>query len=113
MIIIAFSNKTSKILPKLICRKYKHVAPIIPDGKGLVMYQFVRRGDVEKIEIQTRDLKILKSHGWDFIYIHGAKIPHDFNPNNAITCVDLSKRIIGLKKIYIQTPLALYKELMK
>ena len=64
MIIIAFSNKTSKKFAQLVCRKFKHVAPIIPDGRFLIMYQFVRPGYVEKIKLGTRDLKILKAHGF-------------------------------------------------
>ena len=111
MIIIAFSKKTSKILPNLICRKYKHVAPIIPYGKELIMHQFVRPGDVAKIKIQIRDLTILKSHGWDFVYIDGATLPHDYNAQYARTCVDLTKRIFCIKNIFIQTPLALYKKI--
>lgn len=111
MIIIAFSKKTSKILPNLICRKYKHVAPIIPDGKELIMHQFVRPGDVAKIKIQIRDLTILKSHGWDFVYIDGATLPRDYNAQYARTCVDLTKRILCIKNIFIQTPLALYKKI--
>ena len=111
MIISAFSKKTSKFLPNLICRRYKHVAPIIPDGKELIMYQFVRPGDIAKIKIQLRDLTILKSHGWDFVYIDGAALPHDYNPYLARTCVDLTKHILCIKNIFIQTPLALYKKI--
>lgn len=111
MIIIAFSNKTSKFIPNLLCRKLKHVAPIVPHGDRLIMYQFVSYGRVEKIVLRMRDIQILKAHGWNFIYIDGIRLPYEFNPYTAHTCVDLSKRAIGIKRWRIQTPLGLYKEL--
>ena len=111
MIIIAFSNKTSKKFAQLVCRKFKHVAPIIPDGRFLIMYQFVRPGYVEKIKLSARDLKILKAHGWQFIYINGIDVPYDFNMRTAYSCVDLAKRAINMHNIFVQTPLALYKRL--
>lgn len=113
MIILAFSRKTSKKIPQIICRKYKHVAPIVPNGKVLVLYQFIRPGHIEKITLYARDLKILNANGWDFVYIDGISIPHDFNVNNAITCVDLSKRIIKMKNAFVQTPWGLYKKIKK
>ena len=113
MIIIAFSNKTSKVIPHILCRKYKHVAPIVPSGNELTMYQFVNYRHVEKIKLNMRDIKILKAHGWEFIYINGIALPHDFNPYHTRTCVDLTKRAIGLKNLRIQTPSALYKNLTK
>ena len=109
MIIIAFSNKTSLCLPRVICRKLKHAAPIVPDGTELVMDQFVRRGYVKKIRLRFRDIKILNAHGWKFVYVDGATISSDFNYDNAWSCVDLSKRALNIQNWRIQTPLALYK----
>lgn len=111
MIIIAFSNKTSRLIPNILCRKLKHVAPIVPHNNKLIMYQFVKRGYVEKITLRVRDMKILGAHGWTFAYIDGITPPHDFNPYAAHTCVDLSKRAIGMRNWRIQTPLGLYKAL--
>ena len=37
MIIIAFSNKTSKIFPRIFCGKLKHVAPIIINNNRMIM----------------------------------------------------------------------------
>ena len=51
MIIIAFSNKTSKLLPRLFCKKFKHVAPIVIGNSQITMYQFVRRGEIAKINL--------------------------------------------------------------
>lgn len=108
MIIIAFSNKTSKILPRLFCRRFRHCAPIFRLGNKLVMYQFTRANNITKIELQNRDIALLRAHGWRFIYIP-TDVPCDFDPNHAYSCVDLSKQAIGIHNIFIQTPYALYK----
>lgn len=113
MIIIAFSNKTSKILPNILCRRLKHVAPIVPRDDKLILFQFVKRGHVEKMVLHMRDIKILKTHGWKFVYIDGAAVPTDFNPYTTYSCVDLTKRAIGIRDWRIQTPWALYKNLHK
>ncbi|MBE6461240.1 MAG: hypothetical protein E7006_00130 [Alphaproteobacteria bacterium] len=107
MIIIAFSNKTSKILPRLLCRNFRHVAPINVTENNMIMYQFVRPKIIKKISLNMRDIHILGMYGWKFIYING-NIPHDFNPCNAKTCVQLTKRAIKLHNWRIQTPYALY-----
>jgi len=108
MIIIAFSNKTSKILPRIFCRRFRHCAPIVRDGKNLVMYQFTNPRNITKLELQNRDIAILRAHGWRFVYVP-MDIPHDFNPITAYSCVDLSKRALGIRNLCIQTPYGLYK----
>lgn len=110
MVIIAFSNKTSKILPRIFCRKIRHCAPILRTDNKLVMYQFTNMHDISKIELQNRDIAILRAHGWRFIYIP-TDISDDFDPRHAYSCVDLSKRAIGIRNILIQTPYSLYKHL--
>ena len=112
MIIVAFSDKTSKILPRMFCGKWKHVAPIVATQDNLIMYQFVRRGHIEKIKLKMRDIKILNEHGWRFVYLSCA-LPHDFNPTTARTCVEMTKRAIGLSNRYIQTPGALFQHLSR
>ena len=111
MIIIAFSDKTSKILPRLICHNFKHVAPIAVHNDKLIMYQFIRRNICVKVHLRMKDIKILNKNGWKFIYLTG-DIPPDFNMKNVRTCVELTKRAIGLNKWHIQTPNALYKYLI-
>ena len=113
MIIIAFSENTSKVLPRILCRRFRHCAPIICNRNNLIMYQFVCRNKIEQIALRTRDIAILRAHGWHFIYI-----PTDIqlNPDyllHAYSCVDLSKRAIGIKSVFIQTPYALYKYLTR
>lgn len=113
MIIIAFSNKTSKIIPNILCRRLKHVAPIVPRDDKLILFQFIKRGHIEKVVLQMRDIKILRAHGWEFIYIDGATVPPNFNPYTAYSCVDLTKRAIGVHDWRIQTPHGLYKRLTR
>jgi hypothetical protein len=108
MIIIAFSEHTSKILPRILCREFRHCAPIVRLGNHLVMYQFTNAHKITKIELQNRDIAILRAHGWRFIYLPG-DVKNDFPARRAYSCVDLSKQAIGINNIFIQTPNALYK----
>ncbi|MBR2286131.1 MAG: hypothetical protein IJ866_01600 [Alphaproteobacteria bacterium] len=110
MIIIAFSPNTSKVLPRLLCRRFRHTAPIFQTGKKLIMYQFVRYGHIEKIYLTTRDISILRAHGWQFVYVP-IDAPSDFHTHHAHSCVGLSKCALGLRARFIQTPLGLYRYL--
>ncbi len=111
MIIIAFSCKTSKILPRIFCRHFRHCATIIPTKNGnMTLYQFVRRGHVAKINIKVRDISILYAHGWRFVCMP-INPPADFDYMRAITCVDLAKRATGIRAWHTQTPDALYKKI--
>ena len=56
MMIIAFSDKTGKMLPRVVCKKFKHCAPIVRTDCGLVMYHFVRRGHIYKIKLRDCDI---------------------------------------------------------
>lgn len=120
MIIIAFAQRTSKILPKIICRKWRHCAPIVPDvvaGDTLTMYQFVRRGCVAPIALTPRDINILCAHGWRFICVRDAVAENDFalwaqsGARGCVTCVQLSRRAIGWRGQRWQTPAGLMREL--
>ncbi len=111
MIIIGFTNKTSKILPRIFCRKFRHVAIILPDGDGFIMYQFVRRGQIAQIPLKKRDIKILIQHGWEFVLMEQHAVSKDFTCLHAFTCVQMAKKAIGMRNIWIQTPYALYRKL--
>lgn len=113
MMIIAFSKNTSKILPHMLCRHFRHCAPIICNGHDLIMYQFIKHNHIEQIHIKSRDIAILHAHGWEFIYISPGGPVNKCNLSHVYSCVDLSKRIIGLKSIFIQTPYMLYKHINK
>jgi hypothetical protein len=108
MIIIAFAPKSSKFLPNLLCKKFKHCAVITRTGKEFIMYQFITHRHVEKIILRQRDIRILAAHGWRFVYVP-CDIKYDFNPNSAWTCVELAKYAIGIRAPWILTPYALYR----
>ena len=110
MMIIAFSENTSKILPRILCRKYRHCAPIVCDEHGLIMYQFINRKNIVKIKLSQRDITILRTHGWKFIYI-SPNVKINLDCAHAYSCVNLSKRALNIHSIFIQTPYALYKYL--
>jgi hypothetical protein len=112
MIIIAFSCKTSKLIPKILCRKYKHVAPIAVYKDKMVLYQFIRQNIVVKIHLRMSDISRLQMYGWKFIYLTG-DIPDTFNTKKCKTCVQITKRAICIKNWKIQTPNSLYKYLQR
>ena len=112
MIIIAFSENTSKILPRILCRKFRHCAPIICDQQDLIMYQFIRHNQIEQIHLHARDIAILAAHGWRFVYVSPNAHCYGFDfSSHAYSCVNLSKRAIGVRSFFIQTPYSLYKYL--
>ena len=110
MLIIAFSKKTSKFLPKIFCRKYKHCAPIIYTHKKYILLQFVNSNKIVKIELNKLGLKLLLNAGWDFITL---KADRPNKMKKAKTCVNFTKKFIGMKAPFIQTPYSLYKKLKR
>ena len=110
MVIVGFSDKTSKLMPRVICRHFKHCVIITKQNRSMVLHQFVRRNYVVHIAITERGIAQLKSHGWVFIFLHHA--PQKFN-RHAWTCVNYVKQSVGIKNLWIQTPDALYKYLKK
>ncbi|MCL1891830.1 MAG: hypothetical protein FWF97_00840 [Alphaproteobacteria bacterium] len=90
-IIIGFTHKTSKILPKIFCRNFRHCAVITENpSRQLVAFTRIRTdakrrankekrtknkyimiqvgfGAIKFIPLQKRDLKILEQHGWMFV----------------------------------------------
>lgn len=77
----------------------------------MFLYQFVRCGHTEIIEINNKGINTLAKFGWIFVYLP-QNIHTDFNWRHAKTCVDLAKRAIRLKQFDIQTPDALYRYLI-
>lgn len=112
MIIIGFSTKTSKILPRILCKHFKHCAPIIKVGENFLMYQFIKHNDIKAIPITSYGLKLLKGAGWKFIKINTQPVK-SFKAYNAFTCVCFTKKFIGIHAPFIQTPDALYRKLKR
>lgn len=111
MIIIGFSKTTSLIMPHIFCRDFKHCAIITQKNNKMFLYQFVRYKHIDIIEINDSGINKLAKFGWVFIYMP-QNISPDFTAQNAKTCVDMVKRAIGLKRLFIQTPDSLYKYLV-
>ncbi|MGN0917474.1 MAG: hypothetical protein ACI4NZ_04710 [Candidatus Enterousia sp.] len=111
MIIVGFTYKTSKILPRIFCRRFRHCAPIIigADGK-MKMYQFIHHGNVAKIPINMRDIRILRAHGWVFICLPDANF-NKYMKRQHWTCVSFTCGAIGLPRPHPITPYGLYKKI--
>ncbi len=113
MIIVGFTYKTSKILPRIFCRRFRHCAPIVIDARGkMQMYQFIRCNNIAKIDITMRDVRLLRAHGWVFICLPDA-VAHKFFPRRARTCVALTCDIIGWRRMRPITPYGLFRKLKK
>ena len=115
MIIVAFSSYTSKILPRIMCRVFRHVAVITrPDDGGdkLVLHQFIRPGHIEHITLHARDIGRLGARGWHFVYLCG-HATHGRANLKAMTCVAYAKDILGIRNLFIQTPYSLYRYLRR
>lgn len=113
MIIIGFANNTSKLLPRIFCRPPRHCAPIVRVAPNkYIMYQFVRRGQVAQISLNSRAIKLLRANGWQFINVDVAP-PHNFmrRARHAYSCVALCKYAISIYAPFIQTPRALFNML--
>lgn len=116
MIIVAFCTRTSKLLPRIVCRHFKHCAPIVPSGdagKTMVMYQFIHRNKIVPIPITARGLRTLRAHGWAVVCVAGVTPPPDLARACAPTCVAFTKRACDMRRARIQTPDALYKYLRR
>ena len=108
MVIVGFSDKTSKTVVRLVCRHFKHCAIITTHKNKLFLHQFVRRNHVPRIAITKRGIAKLELNGWVFIYLNSS--PKQFNAHS-LTCVNYVKHAIGIKNMWIQTPNSLYKYL--
>ena len=109
MVIIAFAPKSSKVLPNLFCKRFKHCAVIVKDKNRFLLYQFISRNHIDIIPIKSRDIRILSTYGWRFVYVP-CNLPHVF-PVKKWTCVNLSKYAIGLHAPLVLTPDGLYQKI--
>ncbi len=107
MLYIGFSDYSNKTLARMLCKKYKHCAPIIVNTKNIVIYQFVHMNKIVKIIRPKSDLNRLCQHGWLFIKYNTQ--PKQIIKKKCFTCVQFTKYVCGIKNIWIQTPLDLFK----
>jgi hypothetical protein len=110
---IAFSSKTHKLYAKILCKKFRHCAPVLCYKNKCVMYQFICPRKTVPISLTYRDINILKRYGWVFIKFNGKLITDNIKYNNSLTCVQFTKSFCGIKNKSIQTPDALFKYLIK
>lgn len=113
MVYIGFSTKSHKIIAQIVCKHFRHCAPIFIKNNQGIIYQFVSMNNIVKIHIKLRDIKILELHGWRFIRYNGKFNPDCQSKIKNITCVQFTKRVLGIKKTSIQTPDGLFRFLDK
>ena len=111
IIYIGFSTKTHKILARIICKNFKHCAPVIITKNKCKIYQFTKTNKITIINVKKRDIKILEKYGWQFIRYNTKSVPQNALHIHALTCVQFTKKFCCIKKIAIQTPDALLKYL--
>ena len=105
---IGFSTKTHKFIANIICRHFKHCAPILVNENRCEIYQFTKHNQINIIKIRLRDMKILEKYGWKFVEYDIEK-KTEISDIHAITCVQFTKKFCGLRALYTQTPDALFK----
>lgn len=111
IIYIGFSTRTYKISARIICRQYKHCAPVIIKKNSYEIYQFTKSGQITVIPIRHQDIKILEKYGWKFIKYNITKLPNISNIRS-LTCVQFTKKFCNIKRFDIQTPDGLLKYIM-
>jgi len=111
MIYIGFSTKTHKLYARILCKKYRHVAPIVITKNKCIMYQFVSYKKITLISIKRRDLKILELYGWKFIKYDGKFSLEYALKKSSITCVQFTKNVCGITNMFVLTPDALFRYL--
>ena len=111
MVYIGFSTRTHKIYARILCKKYRHVAPVLITNKKCILYQFVHSNKIVLIPIKKRDLNILEHYGWIFIRYDCKFAPEYATKTKPTTCVQFTKRACGIKNIPILTPDALLKHI--
>lgn len=109
MVYIGFSPKTHKTYAQILCKNFKHVAPVLVSNNKCVIYQFVHLNKIVLISIKRRDLQILAKYGWKFIKYNCKFTPERAIKTKPLNCVQFTKRACRIKNIHIQTPDALFE----
>ena len=111
MLYVGFSTKSHKLYTHILCNHFCHCAPVIITNKKCFIYQFTKLNNVVLIPIKKRDIDILKQYGWKFIKYNRPVTP--LPRFKGFTCVQFTKKICGIKNIFIQTPDSLFNYLHK
>ena len=111
--IIAFTNKTSKIIPRIFCRRFRHCCVIFDAGRQKILVQIGIDG-VRLIPVSPAAVARMQRNGWTMVEIKNNpdrptinRIPHI----NILTCVGFAKRAAGIRNPFIWTPDGLYKQI--
>ena len=99
---IAFSKTSHKLYARILCRHFRHCAPVTENNNIFILYQFVNRKNIVPIQLKSRDIKILKRNGWQFIKYKNNAMP--IHIKKSLTCVQFTKKVLKISKIFIQTP---------
>ena len=99
---IAFSKTSHKLYARILCRRFRHCAPVIKTKTGFILYQFVNRKNIVPIRLKSRDIKILEHNGW--IFIKHKTSAARIHIKKSLTCVQFTKQVLGITGIFIQTP---------
>lgn len=113
MIYIGFSKRSHKLYARVLCKNFKHCAPIDIQDNKCVIYQFVHKNKIVIIPVTKRDLSILNKYGWKFIKYDTDITSIDINSDKSWTCVQFTKHVCNIENKWIQTPDDLYKYLIK
>lgn len=112
IIYIGFSKRTHKIIAQLLCRNFKHCAPVVIHKNKCEIYQFTNPRTISVISVKKRDIKILEKYGWVFVKYDIKKLPKK-SDIFALTCVQYTKKFCGIYQKNIQTPDDLLKYITK
>ena len=113
IIYIGFSRRTHKLSGRILCRDFKHCAPVVITKHGYNIYQFTKYNQITIIRIKKRDITILEKYGWRFVKYNLQTFPKNAVHIHALTCVMFTKKFCGIKRANIQTPDALLKYVSK
>jgi len=115
-LIIAFTEKTGKILPRIFCRRFRHCCVLFPSEKNEFILVQIGIDGVRLIPVGARELRRLEHAGWVLVGAGFAR-PHDLGgqtpPLQFLTCVGFAKRATGINNPFIWTPDQLYRKLKR
>jgi hypothetical protein len=102
--IIGFTTKTSKLIPRLFCKRFRHCVVIFePQDTNIknryLLVQIARDG-IKIISIGTPELQKLESAGWVFIDVKISKRQRcrSINPPGLLSCVGFAKRALSINR---------------
>ena len=113
MIYIGFSKRTHRLYARILCRNFRHVAPILITKQKCILYQFIKPHKIALIRIKKSDLPLLTAYGWKFVEYKCKFSPTRALKTNPANCVQWTKRACGIKNMFILTPDDLFKYLTK